>query len=174
MSRRMRDLMTAEYVETLKDVDSAVLVNCQGLSAEEVGEFRDELRQGNLRLLLVKNSLIKRAFEEKGLPDIQEFLNGQTSLVWGGEDPTEAAKKLKDWNKDKTEVTIKGGFLEGNLLDLDEIDRLSKLPDKDGLRSMIAGLVVRPVQDIATLVNNCVAQVVWAVDALREKKEKEE
>jgi len=122
---------------------------------------------------VVKNSLAARALEENGISGLKPIIEGPTCIVWGGEDASVAARALAEWNRKNKKVKIRGGYLSGGVLSDAEVDFLSKLPDKNTLRAQIAGLVVMPVQNIATLVNNRIAQVGWAVEALKEKREKE-
>jgi large subunit ribosomal protein L10 len=174
MSHSIREMTVAELSRTFRGVDSGILVDYQGLSALEVSKFRAALRGGNINCLVVKNSLAVRALEANGVAGMGPLVIGPTCIVWGGEDASIAARALAEWNRKNKAVKIRGGFLGGGLLSMKEVDFLSKLPDKSTLRAQIAGLVVMQLQNIATLVNNMIAQVGWAVDALKEKRETEE
>jgi large subunit ribosomal protein L10 len=167
----MREMITAELTGKFSGVESGMLVDYQGLSALELGEFRGSLRENEMQFLVVNNSLLKIAFQQSGKPDISGMMTGPTGLVWGGDDPSAAAHVLADWNKKNKAVKIKGGFFEDGLLSKADVQKLSNLPDRDTLRAMVAGLVAQPMQNIASAVNNIVAQVIWAVDAVKEKKE---
>jgi large subunit ribosomal protein L10 len=167
----MREMIVNELSGTLGGVDSGVLVDYQGLSAQELGDLRSKMRAEDLRVLVVKNSLLKLAFESGGITGIDEMLDGPVGIVWGGEDPSTAARTLADWNRKNKPVKIKGAFLEGGVISTAQVEALSRLPDRDTLRAMIAGLVVQPMQNIASLVNETVAQVARAVEALMKKKE---
>ncbi len=103
---------------------------------------------------MVKNSFVKRAASEAGLPEeLFESLSGQTALVTGESDICATAKTLKGFQKEFKKVEVKVGVVEGRLLEAAEISALADLPSREVLLAQLLGVLNAPATKLARLLN---------------------
>ena len=126
--------VVADLIEKLKNAQAGVIVDYRGLTVEEDTDLRRKLREAGVEYKVVKNTLTRFAANEVGLSGLDEFLNGPTSLA--------------DFAKSNECLKIKSGFLDGNVISLDEINTLAKTPSRDTLIAQIMGSLNAPVSDL--------------------------
>ena len=134
-----------ELVEKLKAAQSGVIVDYRGLTVEEDTKLRAKLREAGVEYKVVKNTLTRFAAKEVGFDELDAQLNGPTSLAISTEDPVAPAKIIAEFAKSNENLTIKGGFLDGKVISLDEIKTLANTPSKDVLIAKIMGSLNSPV-----------------------------
>lgn len=172
MGKPMKARMMKELATEFAPVDGAVAVRYRGLSAERLRVFRRELRSHNLRFLVVRNALARRALAETPLKGIDGLFDGPTALVYGREagvgHPIAAARAIIDWNKaaaDLEQLVPTGAVNEGELIPGPGVRALSMLPDRHTLREMVAvavhgaaGGLARCVHGVAGGLARCLQQ----------------
>ncbi|AEB11196.1 50S ribosomal protein L10 [Marinithermus hydrothermalis] len=172
-SKRNVELL-ARLKETLQAADgSFFLVNYQGLPAGDEFQLRKALKEKGARLLVAKNTLIRIALQELGLPELDGALAGPTAVVVF-EDPVAAAKALLDF-AEKNEKKIpeaKAGLLQGQLLSPEDIKALAKLPTLDELRAELVGTLQAPMAEMVGVLGGAAREFVGILDAYV-KKQKE-
>ena len=139
----------AEIVEKFKTAQAGVIVDYRGLTVEEDTNLRKKLREAGVDYKVVKNTLARFAANEVGLEGICEQLNGPTSIAISTDDPVAPAKIISDFAKDNDCLKIKAGFLDGNVISLDEINTLASTPSKDVLIAKIMGSLNSPISALA-------------------------
>jgi large subunit ribosomal protein L10 len=144
MSKRIKEMEIAEIRRRIGDRREILVLNSAKLDAITANRFRLKLRESNITLLTVKNSLAKKALEESGLKGLDPFLEGPTTLVWGGEDVVALSKEISRWAKEIKELEIKGGTVEGTSLSPAGVEELSKSPSREELIGQIVGRVLGP------------------------------
>src|SRR5882757_6521295 len=132
MSKYVKDLISNDLRERLKGVDSALLVSIAGMNALKNYKLRVELRGKKINLLVVKNSLARRATEGTPLAAAFEQAEGSLALVWGGEDIVALAKEITKLAGDKAFAPFetRGGVLDGSKLSADQVKLVSKWPSR--------------------------------------------
>lgn len=140
--------VVAELVEKLKAAQAGVIVDYRGLTVEEDTNLRRKLREAGVEYKVVKNTLTRFAANEVGLSGLDEQLNGPTSLAISADDPVAPAKVIAEFAKDNECLKIKAGFLDGNVISLDEINTLAKTPSRDTLIATIMGSLNAPVSKL--------------------------
>ncbi len=173
MASTINILISRELAARYKDMQHCMIVNYQGINALEANDFRRDLESKAIRFEIVKNSLAKRAFEEAGNGEIAGLFSGPTAIVAGGEDPVVLAKALVGWSKKVPALSVKGGLVEGRAISTPEVERLSKLPSKTVLYAQIVTLIQSPMSRFAMAVAAPLQKLRGTLDAIREKKEKE-
>lgn len=151
MSKYLKDLITGSYTRRLEGVQDALLVNVVGLDANRAVVLRKKLREKNMRLLVVKNSLARRATEGTPLSGALTGVDGNVALVWGGEDIISLAKeicRIQDDGKYPTFVA-KGGIMDGEPLNADRVRDISKWPSRGEQLSLLVGQILGPGSRIA-------------------------
>jgi len=149
MSKFIKNHIIAELESELEGCSELLVVDMSKMSGTEANSLRVQLSQKDIHFLTVKNSLARRACENLGIEGLNPSLSGPTTLIWGGEDIVALSKEITSWAKDADTLEIKGGTVEGQSLDADAVDRLSKSPGRPELLSKIAGLLLAPGGNIA-------------------------
>ena len=149
MSRFIKEHIITELEDQLRDRGEVLVVDVSGLTGNEVNDLRLALRQQDISLLSVKNSLARRACESIGLEALGPVLEGPSTLVWGGEDVVALSREITKWAKEIGTFEVKGGAVEGKTLDAAGVDKLSKSPGRAELLSIIAGSILSPGGNIA-------------------------
>ena len=140
--------VVAELVETLKSAQAGVLVDYRGLTVEQDTDLRRKLREAGVEYKVVKNTLTRFAAKEVGLDGLDEQLNGPTSLAVSAEDPVAPAKVIADFAKEVECLQIKAGFLDGNVISLEEVKTLANTPSRDTLIAKIMGSLNAPISNL--------------------------
>ncbi|MGY3765945.1 50S ribosomal protein L10 [Vagococcus vulneris] len=146
----------------LKEAASIVVVDYRGLTVEEVTSLRKQLRDSNVEMKVIKNGILRRAAEEAGLAGLNDTFVGPTAVAISNDDVVAPAKIINDFAKDAEALEIKGGVIEGNISSVEEIVALAKLPNREGLLSMLLSVLQAPVRNVA-----------YAVNAVAEAKEED-
>ena len=149
-----------EVTEKFSAAASAVIVDYRGLTVEQLTELRKQLRDANVEMKVIKNSILVRAAEKAGLNGLEEVFSGPTAVAFSNEDVVAPAKIIDEFAKTAEKLEIKGGIIEGKVASIEEITALAKLPNRDGLLSMLLSVLQAPVRNVA-----------YAVKAVAEKEE---
>jgi large subunit ribosomal protein L10 len=164
-----------EYIRgKFQKMSSAVFVDYAGLTVEQVSKLRDNLREKGVEYKVLKNKLIKFALKDHAFVDSlgKEALRGMTAVAFSFEEPSAAARVLKEYRKENEKLKIKGGLLEGQVLDSKAVeDQLATLPNKDEARSMLLATMIAPAQTFLRLLNVPARDFVGVMAAKQRKDE---
>jgi large subunit ribosomal protein L10 len=144
MSKFVKDLITKDLRTRLDGVEDALLVDVIGLKNDKNVALRQRLRKKNIQLLVIKNSLARRATEGTRLERAFENTQGTMALVWGGEDIISLAKEVVKITEEKgyEKVTAKGGVMDGQPLGADQVKAVSKWPSRKEQLSILSGQIL--------------------------------
>jgi len=173
MSKRLKNLITAELESKFHGADSVVIVDYTGIDAKTTGEVRGALRSKKVKFTVVRNALAAKALETVGLKGLRDILVGTNAVVYGGESVVDVVKELVEQAKKVEKLKIKGAIVEGQLLDAKAAAALAKYPSKKELQSNIVGQAVGPARKIAGQIVAPGRKIAGIVKAVIEKKEKE-
>lgn len=138
-----------EVVAKFENASSAVVVDYRGLTVEEVTDLRKQLRESGVEMRVIKNTFLKRAAEKAGYEGLDDTFSGPTAVAFGSEDVTAAARVLVKFAEEHEALEVKGGMIEGKVVSLEEINALAKLPNREGLLSMLLSVLQAPVRNVA-------------------------
>lgn len=141
--------IVAELADRLKNSVTGVLVDYKGINVADDTALRKELREAGVKYSVVKNTLLSRAAEEAELAGLQTTLAGTTALATSEEDYGAAARILANYAKKVKTFEIKGGYLDGEVVDLATIDSLAKLPTREILLANVLGAFQAPIASFA-------------------------
>jgi large subunit ribosomal protein L10 len=145
---------TVSEIEKSLDESSAIaVVSYQGLTVAELIELRRALAEKNAHMGVYKNTLVARAFKEKNLASIDEYLQGPNAFVFSKEANVGPAV-INKFSRYHEKLVIKGGLVEGRVVDADGIVAIAKLPDKKGMLSMLCMVLNEPVASFARAVKS--------------------
>ncbi len=144
--------IVSEIQSKLTDSSSTVVAEYRGLSVAEITELRRGLRAEGVEMKVYKNTMATRAAEAAGLDDLKEILTGPNALAFA-EDETAAARVMAKFAKKHKALVLKGGVVEGKVVDVNTINELSALPNREGMLSMLLSVLNAPVSSFARAVN---------------------
>ena len=146
MSKYLKDLMTNELKGKLDGVSDALVVNVIGMEANATVEMRRMLREKGMQLMVVKNSLARRATEGTDLAVAFEGATGTSAVVWGGEDVVSLAKEVVRLSKEAEyePFAAKCGVMDGEKLSSDDVLAVSKWPTREEQLSLLMGQILGP------------------------------
>lgn len=145
-----KQAVVAALTEQLKNASSGVLVDYKGITVAEDTALRTELRQNEVQYGVVKNTLVRFALNNVGLEGLDDVLNGTTSLATSAGDPIAPMRVVNKYVKRLNgKFEIKGGFMDGKVISLEEIQALAELPSKEVLQAQALGMMLAPITSLA-------------------------
>ncbi|NLY63296.1 MAG: 50S ribosomal protein L10 [Erysipelothrix sp.] len=140
--------VVSEIAEQIKESASTVVVEYRGLSVADLTEIRAALREEDVEFKVYKNTMVRLAAKEAGHEELVEHLVGPNGFAFGP-DAVAPARILAEFGKKHKKLQFKAGVVSGNVLDVEGLTKLSKLPNKDGMLSMLVGMLQSPIRDVA-------------------------
>ncbi len=144
MSKYIKEMIASDVRSRLGETQELLVVDSSRIDAITTNRLRLDLREKEITLLAVKNSLARMALNEAGISALDPILAGPSALVWGGEDIVALSKEMAKWAKEIDGLEIKGGTVDGTTLSASDVDALSKSPGRLELIGQIAGLALSP------------------------------
>jgi large subunit ribosomal protein L10 len=149
----------------LDAADAAVLTEYRGLNVAATAELRRALSDAGGDYKIYKNTLVRIAARELGL-EIDDLLTGPTAIAFVNGDPVNVAKALKDFAKTNPALVIKGGLLDGVVLDEKAMSALADLEPREVLLAKLAGALAAPMQQFAGLLEAIPRNFAYGLKAL--------
>jgi large subunit ribosomal protein L10 len=149
-----------------------VLTEYRGLTVKQLQDLRRSLGE-NANYAVVKNTLTKIAATEAGVDGFDDLLVGPTAIAFINGDVVEAAKGLRDFAKSNPALVIKGGYMDGALLDAKEIAKFADLESREVLLGKLAGAMLASLSQAVYLLNAPLSQAARLAGALQAKAEQD-
>lgn len=146
MSKYVKDLVSKEIAHRLDGVGDALLVNVVGLDAGKTFTLRRQLRQKNIHLMVIKNSLARRATEGTPLAQAFQGVEGTLAMVWGSEDFVSLAKEITalDGSAEFPAFQTRGGVMDGEHLNAERVKAVSLWPSRQDQIRILLGQILSP------------------------------
>ena len=175
MLRKDKEEVVAELAERLRASDTLIVADYRGLTMSEIDGVRTKLLEHGARFTVVKNTLTKRAAEQAGLVQLNDFLDGPTAIAFVGDaDMVTVARTLNDTARQTKVLELKGGILQGRQVSAEEVQTLANLPPFEVLQSQVLGAVIGPLNAIVGLFNAPLQNLVGLLDARIEQQREED
>ncbi|HVX15230.1 MAG TPA: 50S ribosomal protein L10 [Pirellulales bacterium] len=173
MSKFVKNLITDDLRGRLAGVENALLVSVAGLDANKNSRLRKTLRDKKIQLMVIKNSLARRATEGTPLAAAFEQMEGSLALVWGCEDIVSLAKEITALAGEKQyeKFTARGGVMDGGRLTAEQVSEVSRWPSRQEQLSILVGQILSPG---ATLVAQLTAAGGSLASQIKQKGEEPE
>jgi large subunit ribosomal protein L10 len=143
--------IVAEITDNIKNSESVILFQYQGLTVADLSALRNKLREANAEVKVYKNTLLKRALDDLNL-SLDGFLEGPNAILFG-KDLLEPIKVIADFAKENDKLDIRVGIISGDVASIDTIREYASIPSRDGLLTMLAGGMIQYVRDLAIGLN---------------------
>ena len=173
LTRAEKQALVEELAGKLQRAQAVILTDFRGLNVAATNELRSRLRREGVEYRVIKNTLIRRAASQAGIEGLDPLLEGPTAVAFGYDDPVAPARELSRFAKEFNQLQIKGGILEGRVIDPKEIQRLADLPSREELLAKVVGGVQAPLYGLVGVLAATLRSFVYAVDALRRQREAE-
>jgi large subunit ribosomal protein L10 len=171
MKKEDKAAKVAELAEKVKSSIAMLVADYRGISVAEARELRNEMREAGAHFEVTKNTLMMRAVDEADAADLKEYLAGPTAIAFCDEDAVSPARVLVKYAKELQPLEIKGGLLEGKLIDVDKIKFLASLPPREVLLSQLLGALQGPIRGLATVCAGPIRGLVTVLQRIQEQKE---
>jgi large subunit ribosomal protein L10 len=163
MSKTERQQTVEVLTNQIKGSPSLFVTDFSGLNVLKLTELRRKIRQAGGRYVVVKNTLAQRALAANNIAELDQHLVGTTGFVLAGEDPMAAAKVLGEFARQHEKPTVRGGWIDGRIVEPAYVKRLGEIPSREVLLGqMVGGL------------NGILYRMVGALEALREQRQAEQ
>ena len=173
MNREQKEQAVAEIADQIKESQAVFAVDYRGITVAQVADVRSKLRDADATLRVVKNTLTERAADNAGAEHLKGLLTGPTALTFVRGDAASAAKAISTFNKETELLEFKGGMMDGEALEIDQIKAIAKLPSRDVLYGQLVGLVAAPVGGLVRGLGSMVSGLAIALGQVQEQKASE-
>ena len=174
LTRTQKEEQVAELNEKLSRTKSVYVADYRGLDVAAADKLRQEIRKGgagDYEYRVAKNAVLRRAVADLDVAGVASHFDGPTAIAISFSDPVGLAKILSDFSKDHEVFELKGGVVDGEVIDTVQIAALAKLPSMDVLRGIIIGLLQAPATKLVRLIAEPGAQLARLVEARRAQQE---
>lgn len=168
--RPEKNSIVAEFRQYLDASSYFFLIDYKGLSVGQIDDLRSRLREHEAEFHVVKNRLLKRVIEDLSLDGVGNSLSGPTGVVFGDGDIGATAKVIKRFLTETDLDGAKAGAMGSRVLSSGDISELADLPSKHEMHAIVVGTLAAPMQQIAGVMHQKIASVVYVIKAIEEKK----
>jgi large subunit ribosomal protein L10 len=148
-----------------------IITNYKGLDVATINDLRRRLRAHEIEYKVVKNSLLVRASEETDVALIKDRFKGPSAVALSYVDPIAPAKVLTKFLEEYSQLEIKTGVMDGKVLDLDAIKKISTLPSREELLGQFLSAANGVATSFVRVLNAIPAQLLYVLQAIKEQKE---
>jgi len=154
----------ADITARLKASSTAVLADYRGMTVGQMRDLRSKLRGGGIEMIVVKNTLARRAAKAAGYEPLNAELVGPIAMLFATDDVSAPARILN-------EMVIKAGLLEGQVIKADAVTELADLPSREILLSRLLGAMQAPLGNLASILQAPMSKLARTLDAVRTQKD---
>lgn len=168
----VRSRVSQDLKALLTHSNGCFFVGFNKMSAYAINVMRNRLKLAEATVMVAKNTLVKKVFEEMDITDLDSCLSQETGIVIvKGTDVVKACKALVEFTKENEKLQIRGGFIQKDKISAEMMSDLAKLPARDVLLGMAVNGIASPITGFMATMNQLVVQFLWTVDEIKTKKE---
>jgi large subunit ribosomal protein L10 len=161
----------ADLTSRLKASSTAVLADYRGMTVGQMRDLRTKLRGGGIEMVVVKNTLARRAAKAAGYEPLSAELVGPIAMLFAVDDVSAPARILNEYIRANRKMVIKAGLLEGQIIKADAVTELADLPSREILLSRLLGAMQAPLGNLASVLQAPLTKFARTLDAVRTQKE---
>jgi len=172
LNRAQKQEIVSELNDKFNAAKIVIVVDYKGLSVEQIGELRKQLRDAGIEFKVVKNTLLIRAAKDTAVDALEKYFTGPSAVTISYDDPVAPAKILSEFAKTNKKLEIKAGVMPpGKSLDIDSINSLAKLPSREVLLSQVLRALNGVPTSLVRALSNVPERLVYVLSAIRDQKE---
>ena len=162
--------MIAELNKTLKESKGMVLVDFRGIKVAQDTKLRRKMREAGVDYSVIKNNMASIAAKEAGIEGLDNYLKGPLAMVSSAKDPVAPAKLISEFMKENRVMEIKGGLVEGKVINAEAVKALASLPSREVLLARLLGSMQAPISGLANVLQGNIRKLVYALEAVKGTK----
>lgn len=162
--------IVAEVSEIASDSVAAVVAYYRGLTVTQMTELRAKARTSGVYLRVVRNTLARRAIEGTEFECLKDSLTGPVVLAFSRTEPSAAARLVRDFSKNNSQLEVKILAVGRNLYEAAQLAVIAKLPTKDEAIAQLMSVMLAPVTKFVRTLNEPTAKMVRTLAAVRDQK----
>ena len=147
-----------------------LIVRYSGVSSPDMSILRKSLKSTGVDMLVVKNSVARRAMKDLGLEQLLATVEAPCGMIFFKDEPVQASKVLCDFNKEKDKLVFAGGYLNDKLLAKEDIVAMSKLPSREVLLAQVVGTLNAPIRGLVVVLSQVIKKFVCCLDQVKQNK----
>jgi large subunit ribosomal protein L10 len=171
LKRMQKEKIVEALHEKFSKAKTALLTDFRGLNMSAISELRSQLRDASVEYQVVKNTLAARASEGTDMSLLRDHFSGPCAVALSYEDPVAPAKVLTKFSEENKALEIKVGIVDGRVIDLDGIIRLSKLPSEEELLAKLLMTLNAPITGFVTVLGGVLRNFMGVLEAIKCQKE---
>jgi large subunit ribosomal protein L10 len=171
LKRMQKEKIVEALHEKFSKAKTALLTDFRGLNMSAISELRSQLRDASVEYQVVKNTLAARASEGTDMSLLKDHFSGPCAVALSYEDPVAPAKVLTKFSEENKALEIKVGIVDGRVIDLDGIIRLSKLPSEEELLAKLLMTLNAPITGFVTVLGGVLRNFMGVLEAIKCQKE---
>lgn len=170
INRKEKEQKIARIASDLEQAGLIIVTDYRGLNVLNISRLRRSLKAENCRYHVAKNTLSKLACRRIGLQALERFLEGPTAIAFTSADPVAAARVFLNFGHEQEGFSIKGGWLDGQLLDPAQVKVLGEIPSREVLLARVCGGFSAPIYGLAGVLQGNLRKLVYTLDAVSKVK----
>ena len=148
----LKQPVVQEISAAIEGAQSVVLVDHRGLTVQQDTELRKQLREAGVTYKVYKNTMMNFAFKGTDCEGLSDLLNGPSAIAVSKDDATAPARILCEFAKKAPKLEVKGGVVEGKVLDVAGLGEVAQIPSRDVLLGRLFGSFQSPIASFARVV----------------------
>ncbi|MCG2711715.1 MAG: 50S ribosomal protein L10 [Candidatus Omnitrophica bacterium] len=172
MAHVEKKYIVKQVSECLKNASGLMVANFNKLKVVDIDSLRRKLEKKSTRLIVTKNAFLKKALADVSYAGLTKFIEGTTGLAVYKDDPVGVAKTLFEFSKNHVTFKVRGGMVEGELIDEARARELSALPSKEVLLATVVMRMKSPITGLVNVLSGPIRGLVNVLNQISENKEK--
>lgn len=172
LSKDSKKEILRDLIVKFKESKGVILTDYQGMNVSQISSLRNELKEEKVEFKVVKNTLLEKASEELNVEDLTKDLIGCTAMAFCSDDGVAPARLLKEYfRKNKINLKIKSGLINGRVFNPEKIMEIASLPSKDVLIAQIINGIKSPLYSLVFILQGPLRGLVYTLEAIKKQKE---
>lgn len=168
---KVKEKQVEQLAEIIDSSRGVLVAEYEGLSVSDLTELRSRLRDNGSIARVYKNGISRRAFKKLDRAHPEELLKGPNIIFYSTTDVVSMSKQVVDFSNENEKLTIKGGFLSEDFIDVKTVNQLAKLPSRDELIAKTVGLIKGPVTGLVMTLASPVSGLINVLNNIKSKKQ---